>query len=110
MLCYFINYYFLTKGLGLKHRQNSVEFLVNFQKLKISKNHMSIRWIGIFVFQMGYYIIMSFGFLVGFWETGTHLRTRDSCHVSTSGSGRDTYEPPDSNPIHGLLFFHSCTT
>ena len=40
---------------------------------------------------MGYDILMSYGFLAGFQKTEIYSRTRDGCHVSTSGSGRDNF-------------------
>ena len=89
MLCCFINYCFLIRGLDSKNRRNSIEFSVDFLELKISRNHMSIRWVGIPIFQTDYDIVKPCEFLVGFREIGTHLRTRGGCHVPTSGSMHD---------------------
>ena len=41
-------------------------------------------------FQTDSGIEMPYGFLVGFRETETHSRARDSCHMSTSESRRDS--------------------
>ena len=42
-------------------------------------------------FSNGLWYQMPCGFLVGFGETRTYLRTRGYCHVSTSGSGCDNF-------------------
>ena len=90
MVVDFINCYFLAGGLGLIYRRNFVEFLVDFQELDYFKNLMSNRsGVRILVFQTGCGIIMSCGFLVEFRDSGTHLRTHNSCHASIFGSGHD---------------------
>ena len=41
------------------------------------------------MFSNGYDIMMPYGFLTRFRETGSHSRIHGGCHVSTSGSERD---------------------
>ena len=83
---------FLTRGLGLRNRRNSAEFSIEFQKLgNIFRKSWFVDWVGIPVFQMSYDIVTPCEFLVGFWETETHTRTRGGCHMSTFGSGHDNF-------------------
>ena len=62
-----------------------------FSRVRIFFNYISNRssWVPFFSNEL--YIIMPWGFLIGFWETETHLRTRGCCHVSTFGSRRDNF-------------------
>ena len=80
--------YFLIRGLDPVYKWNSIEFSIDFRELK-NLGIMSLGWV--FVFQTGYHIIMLCEFLVGFWETRSHSRTRDGCHVSTFKSRRDNF-------------------
>ena len=66
-ICVDLNYelHFLTRGLGLVYRQNSIEFLINFQEL-VNLEIMSLGWVWIPVFQTDYDIVMSYEFLTEF--------------------------------------------
>ena len=52
---------------------------------------------GILVFRTGYDTVLPREFLARFWETRSHSRTRDGCHMLTFGSRRDTNKAIQTN-------------
>ena len=87
-LLIFIYCCFLTWDLGSKYRQDSTEFLVNFQKLEILES-VFYRLSCDFRFQTGYDIVMPYKFLDEFRKIKTHSKKYDDCHVSISKSRRN---------------------
>ena len=79
---------FLTRGLDPVYKWNSIKYLIDFWELE-SLEILSLDWASSLLFQAGYDIVMPCRFLVGFREIGSYSKTRDSCHMSTFGLGRD---------------------
>ena len=84
MVAIFINCILLGRGFSIVSKRNSIEFLIDSRELGYFRNLLSNSLgVEILVFQTGCDILMPCRFLIRFREIVAHLRTCDSCHVST---------------------------